>query len=1066
MSNISFSSGYGEYTSGEFFKSAAFEITSNGFYIFSREFRSNSPNFVNLNEDHFNLTQHSFVTGEELIYDYPQNGISIPIGIVTTTISGVSTDILPRTLYAVKQDFSTLKVSATKADALLPNPVTLSLRSYGTGIHKISSKNPNLNSLITINNIIQDPIISTSTTTSTAQSIVESDLSVTVEDPDELTGGDLIQINNEIMRVLSVGIGTTNNVFIERFILGTNAGIHSQNSLVTKVRGNYNIVENFIHFSVSPYGNSFDPESGLTNSSTFSGRVFLRSGKEGTTIGPYDKNFIFDYISESFTGKNSTFTLKNKTNNVVGISTDNAIVTINDVFQVPSRLSGNVINGAYTLTENVGISSIVFTGISTFPDYDVNISEYPRGGIILSVGATEGFGYQPLISAGGTAIVSTAGTIQSISIGYSGSGYRSGIQTVNVGVGYSDVIGFDLEQIGTASISNGIIVGVSITNPGSGYTNTNPPNVYFDAPLSYDNLPLIYSGGSSGVGTGAKISVVVGQGSSVINFELTNLGFGYEEGEVLTVPIGGTTGIPTTSDFRQFQIQVGSVFDDDSSVRTIGQLVILDPIDSLFDGKRKSFPLKLNGEQTAILSRVGSDLNVENNLLIFIDTVLQVPAEAYSFRGGSIITFKEAPVAGSKSTILFYSGTEGVDTKLTNVLKTVKIGDYLQIFDNTDRIDDQNPRSVSDILSVDIVKTNLYDKQGISDQDEIRPVKWCPQNVDRFITGSGSTTSTIVSKDREIYESVIRPSTFVISGIGSTSSEIFVDNVKTFFDNVNESLVVNNISIISQIPQSQANLIANVSLAGTIQSVQIESVGQGYLVPPKIGISNPVGLGTTAVLTCALNSSGGISTVTIVNAGIGYTGPQPLVIVEEPRQIIETASDVSYEGDFGIIVGVGTTTVGAYFDLFIEEDSYLRDPSINSVGAAITGPSGISTNYYFYVSNSNVGNGLTSLNILDQPIGIGTTFIDNVYQVNSWNIIQRNIVGVGTTFVKRVNVKVGDNSSLVGLSATAYYGDYSWGRIYNVIKTGISTFQAYSPGITTSTIIQRSVPLKFVNYLN
>ena len=1066
MSNISFSSGYGEYTSGEFFKSAAFEITSNGFFIFSREFLSNSPKFVNLSENSFNFTQHSFVTGEELVYDYPKNNITIPIGIVTTTISGVSTDILPKTLYAVKQDFSTLKVAATKANALLPEPITLNLRSYGKGTHKIYSKNPNLNSLITINNIIQEPIVSTSVTTSTTQSIITSDLSVTVENPDVLTGGDFIQVNNEIMRVLSVGIGSTNNIFIERSLLGTDPGIHGQNSLITKVRGNYNIIENFIHFVVSPYGNSFDPESGLTNSSTFSGRVFLRSGKESTTIGPYDNNFIFDYISESFTGKDSTFTLKNKSNNVVGISTDNAIVTINDVFQPPSRLSGNVINGAYTLSENVGITSIIFNGNPSFPDYDVNISEYPRGGIILSVGSTEGFGYQPLISAGGTAIVSTAGTIQSISIGYSGSGYRSGIQTVNVGVGYSDVVGFDLEKIGTASISNGIIVGVSITNPGSGYTNTNPPNVYFDAPLSYDNLPLIYSSGSSGLGTGAKISVIVGQGSSVINFELTNLGFGYEKGEILTIPIGGTTGIPTTSNFKQFEVKIDSIFNDDSSVRTIGQLIIIDPIDSLFDGKRKSFPLRINGEQTAILSRIGSDLNVENNLLIFIDTVLQVPTEAYSFRGGSIITFKEAPIKGSKSTILFYAGTEGVDTKLVNVLKTVKIGDYLQIFDNTDRQDDQNPRSVSDILSVDIVKTNLYDKQGISDQDEIRPVKWCPQNVDRFVIGSGSTISTIVTKDREIYESFIRPFAFVISGIGSTSSEIFVDNVKTFFDNANESLVVNSINIISQIPQSPAKLTANVSLAGTIQSIQIESVGQGYFEPPKIRVSNPVGLGTTAILTCSLNSSGGISTVNIINAGSGYTGPQPLVIVEEPTQIIESASDVSYEGDFGIIVGVGTTTVGAYFDLFIEEDSYLRDSSINSVGAAITGPSGISNNYYFYVSNSNVGNGLTSLNISDQPIGIGTTFIDNVYQVNSWSIVQRNIVGVGTTFVKRVNVKVGNNSSLVGISATAYYGDYSWGRVYNVSKSGISTFQAYAPGITTSTIIQRSVPLKFVNYLN
>jgi len=1065
MSNISFSSGYGEYTSGEFFTSATFELNSNNIPIFSREFRANSPNFVNLIENSFTFTQHNFVTGEELIYEYTDNENNIPIGIATTVISGVSTNILPKTLYAVREDFSTLKVSATKEDSLLSQPKVLDLSTYGTGVHKISSKNPNLNTLITLNNIIQDSVVSTSSTTTIAESIVETDLSVIVNDPDLLMGGDLLKINDEILRILSVGIGTTNNIFIERGILGTSAGIHSQDSLVTKVKGNYNIIDSFIHFASSPYGNSFDTESGLTNSSTFSGRVFLRSGIENSNIGPYDNNFIFDYISEQFTGEKSNFNLTNNGNNVVGVSTDNAIVTINDVFQTPSRLTGNVINGSFVLTENVGITSIVFTGNPNFPEYDVNISEYPRGGIIFSVGSVEGFGYQPLLSAGGTSIVSSAGTIQSISIGYSGSGYRSGIQTVNVGVGYSDIIGFDIEKIGTATISNGIIVGVSITNPGSGYTNTNPPIVYFDAPLSYDNIPLIYSNTSSGIGTGAKISVVVGQGSSVIDFTLTNLGYGYKEGDVLTLPISGNVGIPTTDSYEEFQIKVDSIFNDDSSVRTIGQLIVFDPIDSLFNGSRRAFPLRLNGEQTAVLSRTGSDLVIENNLLIFIDTVLQVPGEAYNFIGGSILTFKEAPKVGSKSTILFYAGTEGVDTKTSEVLKTVKVGDYLQIFDNINRFNDQNKRTVSEILSVDVVRTNLYDKQGISEQDEVRPVEWCPQNVDRFVIGSGSTISTIVSKDREIYEPLIRPSTFAIANIGSASSEIFVDNIKTFFDNSNESLPSNNISIISQIPQSLASLSANVSVAGTIESVNIISPGLGYITVPKIAVSNPVGLGTTAILSCTINSLGELSTVTIVNAGTGYTGSQPLIIVEEPRQIIETALDVSYEGDFGIIVGVGTTSVGAYFDLFIEEDSYLRDPAINSVGAAITGPSGISTNYYFYVSNSNIGSGLASLDNLNQPIGVGTTFIDNVYQVNSWSIVQRNVVGVGTTFVSRVNVKVDDASSLVGISATAYYGDYSWGKIYDVSKSGISTFQAYAPGITTSTIIQRKDPLKFVNYL-
>jgi hypothetical protein len=76
----------------------------------------------------------------------------------------------------------------------------------------------------------------------------------------------------------------------------------------------------------------------------------------------------------------------------------------------------------------------------------------PVGGIIISVGSSQGFGYQPLVSAGGTAIVSGLGTISSISIGNSGSGYRSGAQTVRVGVATTSLDVISVEFIGTATV--------------------------------------------------------------------------------------------------------------------------------------------------------------------------------------------------------------------------------------------------------------------------------------------------------------------------------------------------------------------------------------------------------------------------------------------------------------------------------------------------------------------------------------------------------------------------------------------------------------------------------------
>ena len=73
------------------------------------------------------------------------------------------------------------------------------------------------------------------------------------------------------------------------------------------------------------------------------------------------------------------------------------------------------------MSENTGITSISFVGSAVSNTSDIRTSTVPVGGVIVSVGSTEGFGYQPLVAAGGTATVSIAGTIESISIGNSGS---------------------------------------------------------------------------------------------------------------------------------------------------------------------------------------------------------------------------------------------------------------------------------------------------------------------------------------------------------------------------------------------------------------------------------------------------------------------------------------------------------------------------------------------------------------------------------------------------------------------------------------------------------------------
>ena len=189
------------------------------------------------------------------------------------------------------------------------------------------------------------------------------------------------------------------------------------------------------------------------------------------------------------------------------------------------------------------------------------------------------------------------------------------------------------------------------------------------------------------------------------------------------------------------------------------------------------------------------------------------------------------------------------------------------------------------------------------------------------------------------------------------------------------------------------------------------------------------------------------------------------------REIIDS---VSYDGDFGIITGISTTSVGIastgiVFDLFIPQNSFLRNIAVNNVGIATTGISGIQTGYYFVVYNSNIGNGLASIDQSGSTVGIGTSFIDNVYQAVSVSIGQTDVIGVGLTYVAKVTVSVSNYNGLTGVGYSNFYGEYSWGRIYDFNRNDTKTFSYYNNGlvgISTSPTVQRYNALKYRNYVS
>ena len=129
-------------------------------------------------------------------------------------------------------------------------------------------------------------------------------------------------------------------------------------------------------------------------------------------------------------------------------------------------------------------------------------------------------------------------------------------------------------------------------------------------------------------------------------------------------------------------------------------------------------------------------------------------------------------------------------------------------------------------------------------------------------------------------------------------------------------------------------------------------------------------------------------------------------------------------------------------------------------------------------------------------IGIGTTCIDNVYQVLSNQVVSTQIAGIGTTSVTRIYVGVASysgfnfnqyssytfDSTFVTFDRTGtptfdatfikdgdFFGIYSWGRI--TISTSRSVPKSFTwynqkgvSGISSSPIVRRTNPLKYRDY--
>ena len=636
--------------------------------------------------------------------------------------------------------------------------------------------------------------------------------------------------------------------------------------------------------------------------------------------------------------------------------------------------------------------------------------------------------------------------------------------TLTVGVGSGGGVGTGATVTATVGIGGTLVF--SVVGGGTGYIN---PRIEVPSPR-YENLPVtgvsrIGVGATTDTGTGLLLNIDVGGSNTtgigstlfeVKSFDITRTGFGFKKGDVFK-PVGLITDKSLTSPITELEFTVNEVFTDSFCSWNVGEFDYIDTIKPLQDGNRKRFPLNFNGELVSFESAKSSQIDMKSLLLIFINGVIQNPGDAYIFDGGTSFEFTEAPDIKDNVSIFFYKGTNNVDVTFVDVVESVKVGDEFQLLKNNNNPGfDQNIRVISGISTSDLIETPVYFNQGI-DSNNLKSFRWIKQKADKFINGE------LITKVRPSIEPLVFPEARIIKDLGSSDNTIYIDNVGVgtnsltnlfFYENPNN---IGTIVFDESIEPRVADLTAVVSAGGTIQSITINDGGKGYVgSSTALSIASPIsntgvaltapdlialGIGSTIFATANANiTSGIITSVSIINPGFGYTTTAvPNVVAPTPIRPSEIITGFTGSNGFSGIITAINVLSSSTIKFFLEKESGTF--------------SGLGNGDPIYIFDTAVGSGVTSVvTSSGAPVGIGTSFFDNIYLISSYSTTSNT-----AEFVAGVKT----DTSLTGISTSGISGKFSWGKLTGGVRSTTNPIsvtisgKTVNSGLTTFPRIQR-----------
>ena len=967
--------------------------------IFSKEF---NPNSVALAQTTgiFTIQDHFFMTGEELIYT-PNSTI---VGVGTSAMMTSATDVLPSTVYAIKLTEDTFKVAITTTAA--QSGIGTTFTSLGEGnAHRFTMKERNTKCLINIDKLVQYPLAFSGITHTLSGNLGITTTIIPLSGISSINPKDVLLIDNEYMGVTNVGNGTTTVgpitnsgsvklVEVDRGFVGSSASTHTNSTNVQIYRGSFNIVDDEIHFTEPPRGN---PQIDKTSSnldfetSSFNGRVFLKSN--------YQNNKVYDDISDKFTGIGRTFTLTVGGANTTGIGTEgsNGLVFVNNIYQSP-KTDNNPSRFNYEILENTtsGITTLSFSGITSnrtdnviefiSSDSDVNQNETPRGGIIVSYGSTPGLGFAPLVGASVTAVVGAGGTIVSVGLG----------TTDNLGSGYNGLVSigisvFEKDHSGTPAVIT------ATANVGAGGTLTfnvsNPgtgytsPSIFVSDP-SYDNLPIT---GVYREGIGNTTTTGIGLLMDVIvGGASTNVGIGSTYFEVKEFNFSRPGYAFRRGDiFKPVGLVTASTLSSPVTDFTIEVIDTYSDNFAAWEFGELDYIDSIQNLQNG--SRKRFPLNYNGQLLSF------EPEEGSPIEeniNNVLIIFINGILQKPVTNYVFNGGTSFVFTKAPLPTDEVEIYFYKGV-DGTDS------------SSVDNVKPTI--KTG----DKVQVIS--NNTIPNTVTQNKRTVYNLAFSDK------FETNRYFDQGIDETNFKPLSWIKQKSDKKVNGEFVSKSRDVLEPLIFPTAKIIKDVSTTDTAVFVDNAEL---FEYEDKVNAAAaplvPYDDGSTPCDALVIN---GISTV-------GYS-----------TGLIEKITGFSaINGSSGIITGITTSTGSGSNPLAI----------VFSIIDTNTTLSGLTTGYPIYIHDTNVGNGVTSIDNSDSAVvGIGTTCLDNIYYVSSFSSSQVS----ANVYTGVITCNVHSNTNIVGITTTGSYpsnivGRYSWGRL----SGGTRSSSPISIGVTGNTV--------------